>query len=128
MKVAADTVYVEAAGGECHIAYELSGVPEGTVPEVSIEDGCDWLSLSQVSGGRADFTVAANGNPDGREAVVTLTCGEVSDEAVVTLTCGEVSDEAVIAQSGKWTGSDPDAIIRVNVTDITSISAVVEYS
>lgn len=115
LKVAADTVYVEAAGGECHVAYELSGVPEGTVPEVSIEDGCDWLSLSQVSGGRADFTVAANGNPDGREAVVTLTCGEVSDEAV-------------IAQSGKWTGSDPDAIIRVNVADITSISAVVEYS
>ena len=83
LKVTANAVKEFAAeGGNGEFAYELKNPVEGT--KLAVECKAEWIKATlDEKNSKVTYTVAANETDKAREAIITLTYGELKAEAIV---------------------------------------------
>lgn len=102
-----------AEGGEGSFAYELKNPKDGI--SLTATTGADWITGVSVGDGEVTYTVTANEREEARQAVITLTYGDLTEDVTITQ-AGKPAEGGEIATWSWAGGSSSDFKDLDNVT------------
>ena len=98
---------MSADGGEGSFTYTLTNPKDGL--ELTASEEADWITDVKVVEGTVTYTVAANDTEDPREAVITLTYGDLNETVTVSqkgqAAAGVAYYEKVTSEPTDWSGT-----------------------
>lgn len=84
---------MSAEGGNGSFSYTLTNPKDGL--ELTASEDADWITDVSVAEGTVSYQVAANETEEAREAVITLTYGDLTDDVTVSQS-GKVSESGTV--------------------------------
>lgn len=91
---------MSAEGGDGSFSYTLTNPKDGV--ELTVTEDAEWITNAVAAEGTITYTVAANESEDPREAVITLTYGDLT-ETVSVSQAGKPADGETVEYSVTYT-------------------------